>query len=205
MRRFAPTAVLVCLFLLFSSFAFAAETLNVTPENVGSAASLEAFAPDRILVKFTPEAFNRAEFRDAVSKNAGTDSPWTGLATFDAALNTEALEDALTEPAGELLARLLDQRWSTVLIATEGDELVIAGGAEQGLRVGDRLSVRRRGREVQDPQIEGALELPSTEVARIEITSCFGSGTNREGSTCRVIEGQLEGLDFDGLVVEQLR
>ena len=124
---------------------------------------------------------------------------------FDASLNAEALEGALDAPAGELLERLLEQRWSTVLIANEGGEVVIAGGAEQGLRVGDRLSVRRRGREARDPQLEGAIELPSTEVARLEIASCFGAGINREGSTCRVIEGQLEGLELDSLVVEQLR
>ena len=150
-------------------------------------------------VLFTSEGAARASSESARLFGMGDEAP------FDASLNTEVLEDALDDPADELLARLLEQRWRTVLITTEGDEVVIAGGAEQGLRVGDRLSVRRRGREVESDQLEGTLELPSTEVARLKVTSCFGSGANHEGSTCRVVEGQLEGLELSDLIVEELR
>ena len=125
MRRFAPTAVLVCLFLIFSSLAFAAETRNVTPENVGFAATQEAYAPDRILVKFTPEAMNAAAFRDAPDKSARGTADWTGLATFNAALgrldvsNLSRMHGNLKNKAAA--RRLGSDRWFRIDVAAGTD------------------------------------------------------------------------------------
>jgi len=85
MRRPAPTCVIVCLFLLFAGFAFAAETYLYAPVQDGfttSGQTVPAFAPDRVLVQFTPEALANARFGEAGNKSAG----WTGLASLDATL-----------------------------------------------------------------------------------------------------------------------
>ncbi len=92
MKRLAPTSALICLFLLFASFSFAADsdTRTFAPVQKGFAKEGEVvstYAPDRVLVKFTPEALNKATIREAVDKSAGADAAWTGLASLDAVLS----------------------------------------------------------------------------------------------------------------------
>ena len=92
MKRLAPTCALICLFLLFTSFSFAAENnsrtfVPVQQGFVGEGEVVPTFAPDHILVKFTPEGLNNANIREAVDKSAGGDAAWTGLASLDAVLS----------------------------------------------------------------------------------------------------------------------
>lgn len=126
-------------------------------------------------------------------------------APFNTELNGRALAGALSEPVDLLLARIQDRPWRTVVVATEGRQIMIAGGDELGLRIGDVLSVRKRGRRIVNPQIEGQLELPSEEVAQLKVISFFGHGTNRQGTACRLIDGLLGGHELDELIVEELR
>ena len=92
MRRLAPTWAIICLFLLFSSFSFAtdSEARTYAPVQQGfvtQGETLPTYVPGVVLVKFTPEALNKATIREAVDKSAGGDAAWTGLASLDGILN----------------------------------------------------------------------------------------------------------------------
>ena len=92
MRRLAPTCALVCLFLLITSFSFAADSESrpfapVQDGFVTTSETVSAYALDRVLVKFTPEAMNRATIREFADKSGGGDASWTGLVSLDEALN----------------------------------------------------------------------------------------------------------------------
>ena len=90
MRRFARTCALVCLVLLTATLSFAADSRHLAPVQRGfvdDAPSVPVFAPDRVLVKFTPEGMNRAVMQETVDKSAGIDAAWTGLASLDPVLN----------------------------------------------------------------------------------------------------------------------
>ncbi len=90
MRRFAPTCALVCLLLLFANFSFALESRIIAPVQNGFTTTGETVSPyveGRVLIKFTPEAMDRATIREYADKSAGGDAAWTGLASLDAAFN----------------------------------------------------------------------------------------------------------------------
>ena len=75
MKRFAPASAALGLLLLMGSITFAAEYDSrpyapVQDGFVPVAEDVLPFAPDRILVKFTPEALSRATIRPAVDKSA---------------------------------------------------------------------------------------------------------------------------------------
>jgi len=92
MKRIAPICALICLLMLFASFSFAAdyESRTFAPVQDGfvtEAQIVPTFAPDRILVKFTPEGLSNAIIREVALNNAGGDAAWTGLVSLDAVLN----------------------------------------------------------------------------------------------------------------------
>jgi curli biogenesis system outer membrane secretion channel CsgG len=126
-------------------------------------------------------------------------------AGYDSTLNDKAISDAISKLISNILERMLDAPWQTGLVAIEGDSIMIAGGDAQGLRPGDVLAVKKRGRIVTDPQYGGELELPREEVARIEVVSFFGSGVDGQGSVCRLTRGSLAELDLAELVVEEVQ
>jgi curli biogenesis system outer membrane secretion channel CsgG len=126
-------------------------------------------------------------------------------AGYDSTLNDKAISDAISKLISNILERMLDAPWQTGLVALEGDDVMIAGGDAQGLRPGDVLAVKKRGRLVTDPQYGGQLELPREEVARLEVVSFFGSGVDGQGSVCRLTQGSIAGLDLAELVVEEVQ
>ncbi|MEN8006587.1 MAG: PKD domain-containing protein [Candidatus Krumholzibacteriota bacterium] len=130
MRRLAPTCALVCVFLLISTFSFAAETQSRTfvPVQDGfvtTGETVAAYAPDRVLVKFTPEGMNQATIQEFADKSAGGNTSWTGLASLDAALN--ALDVSRISPMHGALKnqaevrRLGIDRWYRIDVVTGTD------------------------------------------------------------------------------------
>jgi hypothetical protein len=76
---------------------------------------------------------------------------------------------------------------------------MISGGAGEGLHVGDRLIVARRGKVVTSQQSGLPIELPAEPVASIQITGFFGAG-DTEGSQAQVVSGAVD-ADAKDLVV----
>jgi len=124
-------------------------------------------------------------------------------ASYDSTLNDRAISSAISKLISNILENMLDAPWQTGLLAIEGEEILIAGGDEQGLVRGDVLIVKKRGRMVQDPQYGGEIELPRLEIGRIEVLDFFGSGIGGQGSICRLAEGDLSGHEMQDLVVEE--
>jgi hypothetical protein len=137
MRRLAPACALVCLVLLIATFSFAANTRTYAPVQDGfvtSGETVSTFAPDRILVKFTPEGLNNAVIREALDKSAGGDASWTGLASVDATLS--ALDvSRISRMHGTLKNRAVSQslgvhRWYRVDVAEGTDIEAVAAALE---------------------------------------------------------------------------
>lgn len=122
-------------------------------------------------------------------------------ARFDQTLTDKALSVAIEDVLEELINSMSSREWRTDILAIEGGQVFVAGGESQGLRPGDTLYVKRRGRAIKSKQTGGTIELPATTVAQLVVDSTFGSGELNEGSVARVSSGSLGDVPIDELFV----
>lgn len=122
-------------------------------------------------------------------------------AAYDATLNDRAIRAAISDLMNSLVGQLEARPWRTYILSIEGDQVFIGGGPLQGLRVGDELAVTQEGKQVRNRQTGFMIDLPGTEVARLQVTSFFGTSETDQGSICMVISGSLDGLALDKLYV----
>ncbi len=126
-------------------------------------------------------------------------------AAYDSTLNDRAISAAISKLVSNILENLMDAPWQTGILSVENGQVYIAGGSEQGLEVGSKLSVKARGKMVRDPQYGGMIELPRKLVATIEVEAFFGTGVDGQGSICKIVDGTLNPDLIDNLVVEEIQ
>lgn len=148
-------------------------------------------------VVYSEEGSGEAEIETGRVFGVGSD------ASYDSTLNDKAISAAISKLVSNMLENLLDVPWRTGILEVTGEQILISGGSEQGLRPGLVLAVLQRGRMVKNPQFNTMMELPGVEVARIEIVSFFGKGITGEGSVCKLVSGSLAGFTPESLVVEE--
>ncbi len=83
-------------------------------------------------------------------------------ARYDGTLTDKALSVAIEDVLEELVNTMSAREWRTDVLAVEDGRVFISGGEAQGLKPGDTLIVKRRGREVRSRQTGVAMSLPST-------------------------------------------
>ena len=123
-------------------------------------------------------------------------------AAYDTSLNDKAISAAISDLMTNLMQHLQQRTWSTDVLGVQGGQVLISGGANQGLHVGDRLTVARRGKLVVSQQTGLPVELPAETVAAIQVTGFFGSG-DAEGSQARIVDGVVDPTEKDLVVTGQ--
>lgn len=122
-------------------------------------------------------------------------------ANFDGSLTDKALSVAIEDVLEELSNTIQGREWRTDILAVESGQIFVSGGPSQGLTAGDQLRVMQAGRSVQSQQSGMTIELPATEVARLQVVSHFGSGEMGEGSITNLVSGSIDGISTDKLYV----
>lgn len=120
---------------------------------------------------------------------------------FDGTLTDKAISVAIEDVIEELVNTLADRPWRTDILQVAGDNIFIAGGAHQGVSVGDQLVVMRRGETVKSQQTGFDITLPATRVAMIEVTSLFGESETNEGAVARLVSGTVKPDELPNLYV----
>lgn len=125
-------------------------------------------------------------------------------AGYDSTLNDKAISAAVSDLMTNLIQRLSERRWFTDVLKVQGDQLFVSGGPSQGLKIGDRFRVERRGELVTSGQSGLPIRLPGRPVATIEVIRFFGDDPATEGAITRLVDGTLGGeTSADLVVVEQ--
>lgn len=75
----------------------------------------------------------------------------------EAAALERALEGLANDAVAALEHRIQPDPWTPRVIAVEGDRLRINGGADRGVRVGDRFQLFRAAQDLRDPQSDRLL------------------------------------------------
>lgn len=122
---------------------------------------------------------------------------------YDSTLNDKAISAAISSVVDGVMANLLNKPWKSYILSSEDSSIIIAGGAKQGLKIGDKFAIYKKGKNIKNPQTGMLIELPGSKVADVQVISQFGSTYTDEGSVCQIISGKINGIAKDKLYVQK--
>ena len=130
------------------------------------------------LIIYSDEAKGYAETTNKQTMGIG------GTAGYDATLSDKAISAALSQLVENIVNKCMDQPWKSYILSVEDGTYVISGGGSQGLLVGDKFSLYKRGKIVNNPQTGMKVELPGVKLGEVTILSSFGDTPESELSFC---------------------
>lgn len=118
------------------------------------------------MIIYSDESSGEAELTTKTTMGFG------GRAGYDATLSDKAISSAIDQMVENIIVKCTDKPWrSFFLTFDENDGIFIAGGEAQGLAIGDRFLVMKKGKSVKNPQTGMMIELPGKPVGNVTITS----------------------------------
>jgi curli biogenesis system outer membrane secretion channel CsgG len=153
----------------------------------------------RLVDTRTGQAFFSTQGSGTASVEVSEVAGFGSRAAYDSTLNDKAISAAISDLMTNVMQKLQERDWSTDILSVRGSEVMISGGSREGLHIGDRLTVARRGEVVTSRQTGLPIELPSDPIATIQVTGFFGSG-DAEGSRAEIVSGAIP-ADAKDLVV----
>ena len=115
-----------------------------------------------------------------------------GTAGFDATLSDKAISAALSQLVENIINKCMDKPWRSYLLAEDAGSYIISGGQAQGIAVGDKFNVYKKGRKVKNPQTGMEIELPGTLIGVVTVQTLMGDTPETEISFC-----SYSGQDID--------
>ena len=70
----------------------------------------------------------------------------------------------------------------TYFLSYDNDAQLIAGGASQGIKVGDTFAVKTKGKKVKNPQTGVMIELPGKQIGSVTVSATGGDTPETEYS-----------------------
>lgn len=128
-----------------------------------------------------------------------------GKSGYDASLGDKAISAAIDQLVENIINKCSDKPWRTYLISAGEDGTIIAGGASQGLRVGDRFDIYTKGKKVKNPQTGVEIELPGKKVGSITIDATLGDTPLTEFSIVTIVEGAIDPADLSKYYVQEIK
>jgi curli biogenesis system outer membrane secretion channel CsgG len=143
----------------------------------------------RLVDTRTGQVFFATSGAGDASTESGEIAGYGSRADYDGALNDKAIAAAISDMIGRLVSKLQERQWRTDILKVEGGQVFVAGGARQGLKSGDVLTVYRAGEKVKSAQSGFEVDLPPTAVGSLRVTSLFGDSDTNEGAVCELVSG----------------
>ncbi|MCK5676228.1 MAG: curli production assembly protein CsgG [Verrucomicrobia bacterium] len=163
----------------------------------------EASVELRLVDVKTGHVFFTAKGTGTATVEAGEIAGYGSKATYDATLNDKAIDAAVSEVLNTLIRKLEERAWRTDILKIDSGKIFISGGTHQGIKPGEVFAVMSRGDEVKSQQSGFGIELPATQVGKIEVVSTFGTSESNEGSITKILEGNFAESDLSKLFVAE--
>ena len=128
------------------------------------------------LIIYSDEARGSADLTTKTTLGVG------GRADYDATLSDKAISEAIGQLVENIINKSTDKAWRTYFLAFEEDAVLIAGGASQGIEVGDIFTIKSKGKSVKNPQTGLMIELPGKEIGTVTILATGGDTAETEYS-----------------------
>ncbi len=163
----------------------------------------EASVELRLVDVKTGHVFFTAKGSGSATIEAGEIAGYGSKASYDATLNDKAIDAAVSDVLNTLIRKLEEREWRTDILKIDGTQVFISGGTHQGIKQGEIFAVMSRGDEVKSKQTGFGIELPATEVGKIEVVSTFGTSESNEGSIAKIVGGDFAGTALSKLFVAE--
>ena len=163
----------------------------------------EASVELRLVEVKSGHVFFTAKGTGTATVEAGEVAGYGSKASYDATLNDKAINAAVSDVLNTLIRKLEEREWRTDILKIDNGQVFISGGTHQGIKQGEVFAVMSRGDEVKSQQTGFGIELPATEVGRIEVVSTFGTSESNEGSIAKIVEGDFATTSLTRLFVAE--
>lgn len=128
------------------------------------------------LIIYSDEGKGMAELTTRTTMGVG------GKADYDATLSDKAISEAIGQLVENIINKCTDKPWRTFFLSYDSDAQLIAGGASQGIKVGDTFAVKTKGKKVKNPQTGVMIELPGKRLGTVTVTETGGDTPETEFS-----------------------
>lgn len=128
------------------------------------------------LIIYSDEGKGMAELTTRTTMGVG------GRADYDATLSDKAISEAIGQLVENIINKCTDKPWRTFFLSYDNDAQLIAGGASQGIKVGDVFAVKTRGKKVKNPQTGVLVELPGKQIGTVTVSQTSGDTPETEFS-----------------------
>jgi len=149
---------------------------NVKTQIVEAAVAIRLVDVTTGLIIYSDEGKGSAELTTKTSMGVG------GKADYDATLSDKAISEAIGQLVENIINKCTDKPWRTFFLSFDNDVQLIAGGASQGIKVGDTFAVKIKGKKVKNPQTGVLIELPGNQVGTVTVSATSGDSPETEYS-----------------------
>lgn len=149
---------------------------NVKTQTVEAAVAIRLVDVATGLIIYSDEGKGSAEITTKTTMGVG------GQASYDATLSDKAISEAIGQLVENIINKCTDKPWRTFFLSYDNDAQLIAGGASQGIKVGDTFAVKTKGKKVKNPQTGVMIELPGKQIGTVTVSETSGDTPETEFS-----------------------
>ena len=149
---------------------------NIKTQIVEAAVAIRLVDVSTGLIIYSDEGKGSAEMTTKTTMGVG------GKASYDATLSDKAISEAIGQLVENIINKCTDKPWRTFFLSYDSDAQLIAGGASQGIKVGDTFAVKTKGKKVKNPQTGVMIELPGKQIGTVTVTATGGDTPETEYS-----------------------
>ena len=159
---------------------------NTKTQTVEAGVSIRLIDVSSGLIIYSEEAKGSAETSTKTTMGLG------GSADFDASLSDKAISAAISQLTENIINNCMNRAWKAYFLTVDEGVYYVSGGASQGLAVGDKFTVKEKGRSVKNPQTGMMMELPGKTAGKIRISFTGGDSVENEFSIAEFTDGQID-------------
>jgi curli biogenesis system outer membrane secretion channel CsgG len=123
---------------------------------------------------------------------------------YDATLSDKAISAAISKLVENIINNCMDRPWKSYFLSYDEDGVLISGGENQGLKVGDIYEVVEKGKSVKNPQTGMMMELPGKLVGKIKVGFTGGDDPQNEFSIVTFTEGDIDKQNLNNYYIKEM-
>ena len=150
------------------------------------------------LIVYSDEGKGEAELTSKTTLGVG------GRMDYDATLSDKAISEAINQLVENIINKCTDKPWRTYFLNYDDDAVLIGGGASQGIAVGDKFSIKTKGKTVKNPQTGMNVELPGKQIGTAEVVMTGGDTPETEYSFVNVTSSEaIDKNHLENYIIEE--